>query len=233
MICKGCGTANPDTATFCTRCGRALHATKSSLAGGSLTLGILGLLFSWTPVAPLLALAAIVLGHLAWSQIRRSAGRLAGKDKALAGALMGYLTLPLFFVLLSLPGLLRSRIAANEAYAVGSLRTIHNAQVTYQATYRQGFTCDLSALGGSGTGSAGAAHAQLLPPALASGKKNGYVFALGGCEGPRPEHYRLVAVPLSPGQSGNRAFCSDESGSIRYDPKGSAQDCLARGQPLE
>ena len=41
----------------------------------------------------------------------------------------------LIIAAIAIPNLLRSRIAANEASAVGSLRTINTAEVTYASTY--------------------------------------------------------------------------------------------------
>ncbi len=42
----------------------------------------------------------------------------------------------LIIAAIAIPNLLRSRIAANEASAVGSLRTINTAEVTYASTFR-------------------------------------------------------------------------------------------------
>ena len=68
---------------------------------------------------------------------------------------------------IAIPNLLRSRIAANEASAVGSLRAINTAQVTYASTYpSNGFAYALSFLGGTGT-YATYVHALLLDPVLA------------------------------------------------------------------
>ncbi len=44
----------------------------------------------------------------------------------------------LIIAAIAIPNLLRSRIAANEASAVGSLRTINTAEVTYASTYPTG-----------------------------------------------------------------------------------------------
>ena len=41
----------------------------------------------------------------------------------------------LIIAAIAIPNLLRSRMAANEASAVGSLRTINTAEVTYSTTY--------------------------------------------------------------------------------------------------
>ena len=55
----------------------------------------------------------------------------------------------LIIAAIAIPNLLRSRMAANEASAVGSLRTINTAEVTYSTTYpTQGFAA-LGALGGT------------------------------------------------------------------------------------
>src|SRR5450755_2673248 len=74
----------------------------------------------------------------------------------------------LIIAAIAIPNLLRSRIAANEASAVGSLRTINTAEVTYSSTYPAfGFT-DLAILGPGATAGAPAtsAAAQLLDNVL-------------------------------------------------------------------
>ena len=54
----------------------------------------------------------------------------------------------LIIAAIAIPNLLRSRIAANEASAVGSLRTINTAEVTYASTYpSNGFASALTTLG--------------------------------------------------------------------------------------
>jgi type IV pilus assembly protein PilA len=37
---------------------------------------------------------------------------------------------------IAIPNLLRSKIAANEAYAVGTVRTVNAAQVVYETTFQ-------------------------------------------------------------------------------------------------
>lgn len=71
---------------------------------------------------------------------------------------------------IAIPSLLRSRVAANEASAISSLRTIHSAQVTYLATL--GNNTNYSNL-------AGLSGAQLLDPTFtgASFTKSGYTIA--------------------------------------------------------
>src|ERR1043165_9589779 len=78
----------------------------------------------------------------------------------------------LIIAAIAIPNLLRSRIAANEASAVGSLRTLNTAEVTYNSTYPNvGFACTLAAMGAGGS----ATGAGLIDAVLASGTKSGYV----------------------------------------------------------
>lgn len=111
--CVQCGTPNDPVAGYCEKCGQPLGyaaalaaalpaatlpsavtlrpagaATTNSLAVASLLVGILSL-------APPCAILAVVFGHIARSQIRRSAGRQKGAGLALAGLILGYLGLAL------------------------------------------------------------------------------------------------------------------------------------------
>jgi len=49
----------------------------------------------------------------------------------------------LIIAAISIPNLLRSRLAANEASAVGSVRTINTAVIQYSFTYGPGFPSTL------------------------------------------------------------------------------------------
>lgn len=63
-------------------------AQNSGLAIASLVCGIL----AWVGLLPLVgAIAAIIMGHVARSQISRSGGQINGKGLALAGLILGYL----------------------------------------------------------------------------------------------------------------------------------------------
>ncbi|MGH9710287.1 MAG: DUF4190 domain-containing protein, partial [Candidatus Acidiferrales bacterium] len=121
---------------------------------------------------------AIILGHLAQTEIRKSGGRLQGDGMALAGLILGYLSaasIPviLIIVAIAIPNLLRAKMAANEASAVGSLRTIETADMAYSEQYGHGFAASLRALGPSADGAANANGADLLDDATTSGTKHG------------------------------------------------------------
>ena len=128
----------------------------------------------------------------------------------------------LIIAAIAIPNLLRSRMAANEASAVGSLRTINTACVTYSTTYNSvGYPSTLSALGPST--SANSSSADLIDSVLASGTKSGYSFSFGVVGTATPTTgYSVTANPTSPGTSGQRGFYTDQSGVIRAVSSGSA-----------
>jgi competence protein ComGC len=190
----------------------------------SLILGIL----SMVAFSIFAGIPAVILGHKSRGRIKRSMGALTGDGVALAGLIMGYLSfLAIPFVLIiaaiAIPNLLRARIAANEASAVGSVRTINTAEVSYATNHEQeGFTCSLADLGGAG----------LLDATLASGTKSGYRYELVACDGTPVQHYTILAIPMTPGTSGQRTFCSDESAVIKSMANDATGNCMDVGEPL-
>ena len=145
----------------------------------------------------------------------------------------------LIIAAIAIPNLLRSRIAANEASAVGSIRTLNTAEVTYASTYPDlGFTCTLGNMGPpAGSAAATSTTAGLVDGVLASGTKSGYSFLLTGCTAAGSTSinvtYQSQGTPIAPGQTGQRAFCSDQSGVIKYDGGGSGTTCSASGSALQ
>ena len=65
----------------------------SGMAIASMTLGIIGLVFGWMCCGPIVAILAIILGHVAFSRISRQPKALTGKGMAIAGFVMGYVGL--------------------------------------------------------------------------------------------------------------------------------------------
>ena len=144
----------------------------------------------------------------------------------------------LIIAAIAIPNLLRSRIAANEASAVGSVRTINTSEVTYASTYpNQGFGT-LAQLGPADDGSGGTqTNAGLIDSVLKSGTKTGYKLAVVVPTGTTPvPTYTITANPVSP-QTGTRRFCSDQSGVIRVDPAndltGDGAQCKLTLSPLQ
>jgi len=138
----------------------------------------------------------------------------------------------LIIAAIAIPNLLRSRMAANEASAVGSIRTINTSAVTYSSTYPNvGFPATLAALGGPSPCTAVSTAACLLDAVLAGGTKSGYKFVFT-TDGNTPSvGYSITAAPVTIGATGQRMFCSDMSGVIRFDPSGAG--CTAASLALQ
>ncbi len=129
----------------------------------------------------------------------------------------------LIIAAIAIPNLLRSRMAANEASAVGSLRTINTACVTYSTTYGTGYPAGLTNLGPATP--ATAAAADLIDSVLALGIKSGYQFTYTGGTPDASGNintYTLTANPVTPGTTGQRGFFTDQSGVIRANATGAA-----------
>ncbi len=250
MFCSKCGNATKASDKFCERCGAPIASEisappfntteaqplphKNGKAKGSLAAGIVGLIFF--PAA----IAAIVLGNMSRSQMKKIGGHLEGSGMALAGLILGYagIAIPLLLILaaIAIPSLLRARIAANEASAIGTIRAITAAEGRYKNTFPGvGYTCNLSSLGGSDDAPATREHARMIDDAITVGTRFGYRFDIQNCRasGGAVQTYQVIAIPERFNQTGVRAFCSDESGVIRSDATGSIEQCLSSGSGIE
>src|SRR5438270_13552905 len=91
----------------------------------------------------------------------------------------------LIIAAIAIPNLLRSRIAANESSAVGSMRTFNTSEITYSSTYPDvGYSVAFTDLGGScgGTTQPSSTSACLIDSVLAgatasTSPKSGYFFS--------------------------------------------------------
>jgi type IV pilus assembly protein PilA len=274
MFCPQCRMANSDAAGYCSRCGTSLVPTRASSvpagysnpaasvptampSAGAPTSGkaiaslICGIFTLFFPAS----IAAIILGHLSLSDIRKSAGRLGGRGLAIAGLVLGYaglLIIPFILIIaaIAIPNLLRAKMAANEASAVGSLRTINVAAVTYDAKYENGFPSSLEALGAESGATPGCNHAGLLHSSLVSGQRSGYVFtytpqfpdgasqpvispkaAANGCTSGGASGYSVTANPVRRGSTGQRSYYTDQTGLIRSSRDG--EPATADSPPLQ
>jgi prepilin-type N-terminal cleavage/methylation domain-containing protein len=135
----------------------------------------------------------------------------------------------LIIAAIAIPNLLRSRMAANEASAVGSVRTINTGQVTYALTYPNlGFAAALTNLGGTAANctNPSSTTACIVDNVLAGGTKSGYKLTsvgTGGVSGASPNTgYLSTALPSAVGTTGTRGFCSDQAGVIYFNTNGGA-----------
>ncbi len=141
-------------------------------------------------------------------------------------------------MLIAIPSYLNYVRLANETSAIKSIQTISQAQTQYSMQYPvNGYACALTGLGGDlKSGPPSAESAQILPPDLASGIKSGYQFAISNCiknsqnGTDRVTGFTIIAQPITVGKTGNRTFCSDESGMIKFDPAGGTNCTQSLGQ---
>jgi prepilin-type N-terminal cleavage/methylation domain-containing protein len=131
----------------------------------------------------------------------------------------------LIIAAIAIPNFLQSRLRANEASAVGSMRVIYTGAVTYAATYPDvGFPPTLLTLGGAEPCVASVLSACLIDDVLSQGTKGGYAFAWTG-DGATPSiSFLLTGTPLVVGASGQRMFCTDQTGIVHDDPSGAGCD---------
>ena len=125
---------------------------------------------------------------------------------------------------IAIPNLLHSNLSSNESSALGSLRTLNSACASYAMLYG-GYPRDLANLGPGNPTHSGAAD--LIDPVLASGTKNGYVFRYAaGATGVSGNvlSYSITANPVTPGTTGRRSFFTDQSGVIRANKNGAADE---------
>ncbi len=103
------------------------------LAVWSLVLGILAIVLTVVCIGPLLGIAAVICGHLAYSRIKRSAGALSGGGLALGGLITGYLSIaliPLIGILaaIAIPNFVKARNTAQMNICISNLRQIDSAK---------------------------------------------------------------------------------------------------------
>ena len=130
----------------------------------------------------------------------------------------------LIIAAIAIPNLLKSKMAANESSAVGTVRTLNTAQVTYAAGCPNiGYSATLVELNTGGVCPSGINIVDNVlgkDPAVKSGYSTTY--APGAAVGGVVNTYTLSATPLKVGTTGQRGFFSDQTGVIRYNQSGTA-----------
>jgi type IV pilus assembly protein PilA len=258
--CPRCAASLADNVSFCPTCGSAVGAyagapslsppanplnpgvpmayvgqpETSGKAIASLVCGVI----AYVLLPFIAAIPAVILGHIALSDIKKSAGRLKGQGLAIAGLVLGYFGVALLpFILIiaaiAIPNLLRARMAANEASAVGTLRIYNRVMVNYAAQCpNAGFPPSVTNLG-PGNGDCDGANlidAMLASPAAV---KSGYRFFYSPGSADNAGHivtYTITADPVSAGATGVRHFFTDESGVMRLS---SGTPATADSAPIE
>jgi hypothetical protein len=117
----------------------------------------------------------------------------------------------------------RAKRLAYVDSTIGSLRVLVNSEAKFAKTHPDiGYGCTLSAL----------PNDDLTADLVKNGRRNEYAFEISCSaeEVKRPStNYQLTARPLLTGMP---AFCSDQTGVVKYDESGSVEKCLESGVPL-
>lgn len=137
----------------------------------------------------------------------------------------------LIIAAIAIPNLMRSKIAANQASAVASLRTLNTVEITYSSTYNQGFTSTLAQLAPPASGNATSSASGLIDSVLAAGNKSGYsfVYAASAAVNNSTPSYTINANPIQVGTTGQNYYYTDPSNTIRQN---NTQQAAATDSPI-
>ena len=137
----------------------------------------------------------------------------------------------LIIAAITIPSMTAAKIHANEASAVGSIRAINQAEVSYYASYG-GYAESLANLGGAEPCVKSGATACLLDQSLAGGVKSGYTLVAVGSDAVNgmSTSYVVGAAPVVYDRTGKRLFCSTDKNVIRADPNGAGSTTPPTGQ---
>jgi type IV pilus assembly protein PilA len=137
----------------------------------------------------------------------------------------------LIIAAIAIPNLIKAKMAANEASSVGSIRTINTGEVNYAASCPgNGFSASLLELN---TGAICAGGKGIIDNVLAAGAKSGYTFTYAPVKGGDNlnDTYTSAGTPATVGTTGQRQFCSSQTGVIQYNTAGAGCVTGAGGSP--
>jgi type IV pilus assembly protein PilA len=139
----------------------------------------------------------------------------------------------LILAAIAIPNYLKSRMNANQASAVGTLRTVNSAEVMYSTTYGNGYSSTLKDLGPpTGGGQPSSTAADVVDAVVGSGVKSGYTFIYTPTNQDSTGAYRGYSVNANPTQvniTGTVYYYVDQSNVIRQNSK---QQATSTDMPL-
>jgi type IV pilus assembly protein PilA len=146
----------------------------------------------------------------------------------------------LIIAAVAIPNLLRSRMSANEAAAVSTLRNINNSQAAYIAMYggNTGYANTMVKLGPGAT--CDFTHACLIDNVLSCASqpciKGGYSYFLASSFSAVPfSDYVSTATPVQFGTTGQFNYCGTDDAVLRQEisPAGSLGAALAHDECMD
>lgn len=130
----------------------------------------------------------------------------------------------LIIAAIAIPNLIKSKMAANESSAVGALRTINTALITYASECPGiGYSATLKEMNTGAICGGGAAIIDNVigqDPAVKAGYSITYIA--GAAVNGVVNSYTLSATPVNIGASGQRGFFTDQTAVVRYNQSGTA-----------
>ncbi|MGE5279518.1 MAG: DUF4190 domain-containing protein [Deltaproteobacteria bacterium] len=178
------------------------------LAIASLILGC----FFWIPLLGfLLGMTALIMGIVALVKINKNKEQLQGEGLAIAGIVMGGLSLLVIPVLallaaIAIPNMLRARLNANEAMAQANIRALATAMESYK-TANDVYPAGEDEL----------LREQYIAHAYNGQTVGGYGFAVRSSG----TAYEIIAVPEACGTTGMTIFRAGPNVEITQTPCGS------------
>jgi prepilin-type N-terminal cleavage/methylation domain-containing protein len=166
---------------------------------------------------------------------RQNAIKIAGRDTAgfsLVEVLVVVMVI-LIIAAIAIPSLVHAKMRANEAAAVASVKTVHEAETLYASTYPDvGYSGSLPNLGSHGSTCetpSSTSACIIMDDALTSGLKSGYMFELVN-DGNKPSlSYTVTATPES-SATGRCAMSAGASGELHISIAGSTTPAASRSQ---
>ena len=239
--CHFCAETIPEGTTTCPHCQTDLTGQNapplipvptSGKALASMVLGILG--GFW-----ITAILALVFGYQARSEIKQAKGHLAGDEMARAGIILGWVYAPFLAIIpimivaaIAIPNLLRSRMAANEASAVGSIRLLVTCAVTYQTEYPAiGYPSEAGKMGKE----YGCIDPVLENAATGVTPRSGYFFDYQSLDSNGDgvvDAFSISAEPFLCERTGRRTFFTDETSVMRWENRSGCPAATAESPPL-
>lgn len=124
---------------------------------------------------------------------------------------------------MAIPNILAARRSANEGSAIGSIRTLHGAQLAYQTTSGAGNFAGTNSATGDIAGLSTLNGLGLIDDVLGSGNKSGYKFvgAVTASVSSTPATFFFSANPVTATGAmvtGTKRYCINQQGVIGADP---------------
>lgn len=204
----------------------SLPSPRERRALASLILGISGLFFSIVAGIP-----AIILGRQSLAEIKKSSGNLSGEGMAMAGQVLGWISVALvpFLLMIAIPNFHHSMSELHWEEGAGVMRSLISAEKTYLSEYpKAGYAPDLATLGPGGvmceSGEISQQHACMIDGKLGcvagtSGnwcERDQYRYSIVGfTKNALTENYVITSTPTH--SSGKQtSYCATSDGVVRF-----------------